>query len=264
MPTSQPYLTAAEESQAILAWQAGDAHALDPVVSEQMPMLKSAAYKASGRVPFEELLSSALTGLILAAKKWDPAQHRRLVVLARWHVRNEIMLTVARLGYPMSLPARSLCRIRPALAACDGDPDRAAALLRQQASGDRRDAVTLTEARSLHAALTGLTGWSADEATVDPYGRAGHTATAPRPVLGGVSRSDLSPREEAMARVWESLPPEHQAVLDVLADADSPIGDAGLAAKLKVTRGQATKRRTAALDAARRALPGAMAELAVA
>lgn len=110
-----PLLTPAEEDSLARRAQSGDPVALEHLIRANLRFVVSVAKRYQNRgLAFGDLIQEGNTGLVTAAKKFDPDQGVKFISYAVWWIRQAILASLARQSRSVRLPlnrATELARV---------------------------------------------------------------------------------------------------------------------------------------------------------
>jgi RNA polymerase primary sigma factor len=100
-----PLLTAQQEIAIARLVQAGDAEAMQELVTRNLRFVISVAKKYQNRgLPLTDLIGEGNLGLLTAARKFDPDQGVKFISYAVWWIRQAILASLARQGRTVRVP----------------------------------------------------------------------------------------------------------------------------------------------------------------
>ena len=110
-----PLLTPEEEDSLARQAQSGDPVALEKLIRANLRFVVSVAKRYQNRgLAFGDLIQEGNTGLVTAARKFDPDQGVKFISYAVWWIRQAILASLARQGRSVRLPlnrATELARV---------------------------------------------------------------------------------------------------------------------------------------------------------
>lgn len=110
-----PLLTPAEEDSLARKAQSGDPVALEHLIRANLRFVVSVAKRYQNRgLAFGDLIQEGNTGLVTAARKFDPDQGVKFISYAVWWIRQAILASLARQSRSVRLPlnrATELARV---------------------------------------------------------------------------------------------------------------------------------------------------------
>lgn len=102
-----PGITVAEEQELALRIQQGDDQAMERLVAGSLRFAVSIAKRYQHRgLSLPDLVQEANFGLVIAARKFDPARGVKFMSYAVWWIRQYILIAIAHQGRSMRVPAR--------------------------------------------------------------------------------------------------------------------------------------------------------------
>jgi RNA polymerase sigma-32 factor len=246
-----PPLPRATECALARRWKEGDMAAGEVVVAACLPFVVSIALEyRKWRVPLDDLVQEGTVGLLLAAKRFDPARGFRLTTYSVHWIRAQIRLYLMRTFRLVRLGTTREERraLRIYWTTGERDPERLAHA--SGLSGDRaRSLVPVLAAREASLSASAHPSGSSHDSIA---------ATDPSPEDAASERSTNQHVRSAVARALESLSARERLIVRERMMCDEPVSLSSLGRRLGVSR-----ERVRQLEArARSKLRGELAELA--
>jgi len=102
-----PLLTQEEEKELGMRAHRGDETAINKLVEGNLRFVIKTAKRYRGfGVPFQDLINEGNTGLIEAARRFDPSRGVRFISYAIWWIRQAIIAAIADMGHAFRLPLK--------------------------------------------------------------------------------------------------------------------------------------------------------------